>query len=218
VILDPWMGQALLGSIGPLFSAENVLKGKSLFADRVGRMVASEAVTIVDDPRMRGGLRSAPFDGEGVATERRTLVERGELRTYLHSLRTATRMAGGHPGNARRGSYTSPAQIAPANLHVAPGSEPADAAIERSGRALRVTSLLNLHTIDPISGEFSLGASGELLERGELLYPVQGVTIAGNLTQLLMGVVAVGNDLVFGPNGIGCPTLVISELSIGGTS
>jgi PmbA protein len=84
-------------------------------------------------------------------------------------------------------------------------------------RALSITSLLNLHTIDPISGEFSLGATGTYLEKGAAQYPVQGITIAGNLTHLLAAVTGVGGDLTFGPSGIGSPTLVISELSIGGT-
>src|ERR671936_400867 len=83
-------------------------------------------------------------------------------------------------------------------------------------RALAITSLLNLHTIDPVSGEFSLGATARYLERGVGIHPVQGITIAGNLTQLLGAIVAVGTDLVFGPGGLGSPTLVISELSIGG--
>ena len=79
-----------------------------------------------------------------------------------------------------------------------------------------MTSLLNLHTIDPVSGEFSLGATGNYLERGGRVHPAQGITIAGNLTHLLGAVVGVGSDLVFGPGGLGSPTLVISELSIGG--
>ena len=84
-------------------------------------------------------------------------------------------------------------------------------------RALAVTSLLNLHTIDPVSGEFSLGASGTYMERGAPVHPVQGITIAGNLTHLLSSVSGVGTDLTFGSGGIGSPTLVIAELSVGGT-
>ena len=89
--------------------------------------------------------------------------------------------------------------------------------VARLDRALAVTSLLNLHTIDPVSGEFSLGATGTFLEKGAPVHPVQGITIAGNLTDLLSSVVSVGTDLVFGPSGLGSPTLLISELSIGGT-
>jgi PmbA protein len=216
VVLDPWMAMELLRAIGPLFSADNVLKGRSLFADKVGQRVANDKVTIVDDARRPQGLRSAPFDGEGVATTSRTLIERGVLRGYLTSLKTSRKMRAEPTGNARRGGYGSPARIAPSNLYVAKGADDTDAMVRGLDRALAVTSLLNLHTIDPVSGEFSLGATGNYLERGARVHPAQGITIAGNLTQLLNAVVAVGTDLVFGPGGLGSPTLVISELSIGG--
>jgi PmbA protein len=215
VVLDPWMAMELLRAIGPLFSADNVLKGRSLFADKIGQRVANEKVTIVDDARRPRGLRSAPFDGEGVATTTRTLIENGVLRGYLTSLKTAKKLGSEPTGNARRGGYGSPARIGPSNLFVAAGTDDA-AIVGRLDRALAVTSLLNLHTIDPVSGEFSLGATGNYLERGVRVHPAEGITIAGNLTNLLNSVVGVGSDLVFGPGGLGSPTLVISELSIGG--
>lgn len=217
VVLEPYEAMSLLGAISPLFSAENVLKGKSLFAGKVGEAVASGRVTIVDDARRPGGLRSAPFDGEGTTTRRQTLVSAGELRGYLTSLKTAAKVGGEPTGNARRGSYSGPSRIGPSNLYVEAGTEDAAAMVRGLERALRITSLLNLHTIDPISGEFSLGAAGDYLERGERQYAVQGITIAGNLLGLLSSISGVGSDLTFGGGGIGSPTLVISELSVGGT-
>ncbi|HET8569184.1 MAG TPA: TldD/PmbA family protein [Candidatus Limnocylindria bacterium] len=217
VVLGPYEGMALLGAIAPLFSAENVLKGKSLFAGKLGERVASTKVGIVDDARLRGGLRSAPFDGEGTTTRRRALVERGTLAGYLTSLKTASKVGTEPTGNARRGSYSAPSRIGPSNFFIEAGDEDPAAMVARLDRALRITSLLNLHTVDPISGEFSLGAAGDLLERGERRYPVQGITIAGNLTALLSAISAVGRDLTFGGSGIGSPTLVVSELSVGGT-
>jgi len=216
VVLDPWMAMDLLRAVGPLFSADNVLKGRSLFADKIGQRVANEKVTVVDDARRPRGLRSAPFDGEGVATATRTLIDAGVLRGYLTSLKTARKLATQPTGNARRGGYASPARIGPSNLFVAAGTDDATAIVAGLDRALAVTSLLNLHTIDPVSGEFSLGATGNYLERGNRVHPAQGITIAGNLTHLLNSVVGVGTDLVFGPSGLGSPTLVISELSVGG--
>lgn len=217
IVLDPWMAMSLLGAISPLFSADNVLKGRSLFAQKVGEHVANERVTIVDDARRKGGLRSAPFDGEGVATTTRTLIERGVLRGYLVNLKTARKLSTAPTGNARRGSYASPSRIGPANFYIEAGTDGPAAAVRGLDRALAVTSLLNLHTIDPVSGEFSLGATGTYLEKGTPLYPVQGITIAGNLTHLLSSISAVGTDLTFGSSGIGSPTLVIAELSVGGT-
>jgi PmbA protein len=217
VVLDPWMAMSLLGAISPLFSADNVLKGRSLFAGKVGARVANERVTIVDDARRKGGLRSAPFDGEGVATTTRTLIERGVLRGYLVNLKTARKLSTAPTGNARRGSYASPSRIGPSNFYIEAGADDPAAAVRGLDRALAVTSLLNLHTIDPVSGEFSLGATGTFVERGTPQYPVQGITIAGNLTHLLSSISAVGTDLTFGSSGIGSPTLVIAELSVGGT-
>jgi PmbA protein len=216
VVLDPWMAMELLRAIGPLFSADNVLKGRSLFANKIGERVANERVTVVDDARRPRGLRSAPFDGEGVATTTRTLIEAGVLRSYLTSLKTAKKLGSDATGNARRGGYGSPARIGPSNLFVAAGTDDANAVVAGLDRALAVTSLLNLHTVDPVSGEFSLGATGNYLEHGNRVHPAQGITIAGNLTHLLSSIVAVGTDLVFGPGGLGSPSLVISELSIGG--
>jgi len=216
IVLDPYMGMSLLGALVPLFSADSVIKGKSLFAGKIGTSVASERVTIVDDARTPGALRSAPFDGEGVATTTRTLVDKGVLRGYLSSLKTAKKMDQAPTGNARRASYATPSRIGAANFHLAAGTVAPDDLVRGLERSLRITSLLNLHTIDPISGEFSLGATGDYLERGERAYPVQGITIAGNLTTLLSSITGVANDLIFGASGLGSPTFVISELSIGG--
>lgn len=217
IVLDPWMAMSLLGAISPLFSADNVLKGRSLFAGKVGERVANERVTIVDDARRRGGLRSAPFDGEGVATTTRTLIEHGVLRGYLTNLKTARKLSSAPTGNARRGSYASPSRIGPSNFYIEAGADDPGALVRGLDRALAVTSLLNLHTIDPVSGEFSLGATGTYLEKGAPMHPVQGITIAGNLTHLLSSISGVGTDLTFGSGGIGSPTLVIAELSVGGT-
>jgi PmbA protein len=217
VVLDPWMAMSLLGAVAPLFSADNVLKGRSLFAHKIGQRVANERVTIVDDARRRGGLRSAPFDGEGTPTQARTLVDKGVLRGYLTNIKTAGKMGHGSSGNARRGSYASPSRIGPSNFYVEQGVDDPAALVKALPKALAVTSLLNLHTIDPVSGEFSLGATGMYVEKGSPQHPVQGITIAGNLTHLFASVTGVGTDLTFGPGGVGSPTLVIAELSIGGT-
>jgi PmbA protein len=216
IVLDPYMGMSLLGALVPLFSADAVIKGKSLFAGKAGQPVGSPLVTIVDDARTPGALRTAPFDGEGVATTTRTLVDEGVLTGYLSSLKTAKKMDAEPTGNARRGSYATPSRIGAANFHLSPGSTPPAELVRGFDRSLRITSLLNLHTIDPISGEFSLGATGDYLEKGERRYPVQGITIAGNLTSLLSSITGVASDLLFGSSGLGSPTFVISELSIGG--
>src|SRR5260370_7845346 len=103
-----------------------------------------------------------------------------------------------------------PSRIGAANFHLAPAAATPESLVKGLARSLRITSLLNLHTIDPISGEFSLGATGDYLEKGERQYPVQGITIAGNLTTLLSSITGSANDLTFGASGLGTPTSVLS--------
>src|SRR5207244_4742473 len=133
----------------------------------------------------------------------------------LSSVKTGKKMDAAPTGNARRGSYAMPSRIGAANFHLAPGSSTPESLVNGLARSLRITSLLNLHTIDPISGEFSLGATGDYLEKGERQYPVQGITIAGNLTTLLSSITGVANDLRLGATGLGSPTFVITELPLG---
>jgi PmbA protein len=216
LILEPYMAMGLLGAMAALFSAENVLKGKSLLRGRIGQRVASDVVTIRDEGRLRGGMRTAPFDGEGVPTGEVTLVESGMLRGYLHSMKTARKMGGRSTGSARRGGYAGTPHVGTSNFSIAPGPIPVRELWRSTERALYITSLLNLHTIDPISGDFSLGAAATYVERGERLYAVSEIAIAGNLIDLLTKIAAVGDDLRHGPSGIGSPTLLVRDVSVGG--
>ncbi len=216
LVLEPYQAMGLLAAIAALFSAENVLKGKSLLAGKLGERVASELVTLRDDGRRVGGRATVPWDGEGTPTRDLVLVDKGVLRGYLHSIKTANRMGIQRTGNARRGSYAGTPHAGISNLFIAAGASPAAELARSAKRALAITSLLNLHTVDPISGEFSLGATATYLERGVPQYPVKGVTIAGSLIQLLGQIAAVGEDLRFGPGGIGSPTLLVRDVSVGG--
>ncbi len=216
VVLEPYQAMLLLGAIAPLFSAENVLKGKSLFAGRLGEGVASSVVTIVDEGRRVAGRATVPFDGEGTPTRDLRLVDQGTLAAYLHSRRSANRMGVRATGNARRGSYAGTPHPGISNFTLLPGTRPVADLLRSTDRALAITSLLNLHTVDPISGEFSLGATATYLEKGVAAYPVKGVTIAGNLIGLLGSIAAVGDDLRFGAGGISSPTIVVRDVSVGG--
>ena len=216
VVLEPYRAMELVAAIASLFSAENVLKGKSLLAGKIGERVASDLVTLRDEGRRVGGRATSPFDGEGTPTQDVVLLRGGVLQGYLQSIKTAHRLGATPTGNARRGSYAGTPHAGISNFYVEAGRSPAAELVRGADRALALTSLLNLHTIDPISGEFSLGATATYLERGVAQYPVKGITVAGNLISLLTAIDAVGDDLRFGNGGLGSPTLLVRDVSVGG--
>lgn len=218
VVLDNEVVWGLLEAMAPMFSARRVLKGTSLLAGKLGEKVASDVVTLVDDPRLPGGFGSAPVDGEGLPTRKVVLVESGTLRSYLHDTFSASKMGLGDGGNSVRTSYASPPQIGPMNLLLVPGSEARDALLERAGRGILLTEVMGLHTVDPISGEFSLGGCGQLIEDGRLGSPVDRLAFSGNLIDLLNAVETVGADFELSPSGGGAPSVLLREMSIAGAS
>jgi PmbA protein len=206
----------LVDAIGAIFSARRVLKGTSLLANRVGEKVASAALSLVDDPRLPGGYGSAPADGEGLPTQRTTLLEAGVLRGFLHDSFSARKMPPALAGNSIRSSYSTPPQIAPMNPLVLPGADSLDTLLARAGNGVYVTEVMGLHTIDPISGDFSLGGCGQVIRSGRLVEPVDRFAISGNLLDLLASVEEVGADLWLSPGGGGAPSLLVGGVSIAG--
>lgn len=220
VVLDPWAAASFLGVLASSLSAEEVQKGRSLLADLVGEQVASELVTIVDDGRLDDGPSTAPFDDEGVPTSRTPLIERGVLRGFLHNTETARRDNAGSTGNASRPSYRGVPGVAPTNLLVKGGSENANAILERAGRAVYIQDVSGVHSgANPVSGEFSVGATGLRVEGGSLGEPLREITIASTLPEVLRRVEAVGSDVRFfpGAGAIGTPTILVGEMTVAGT-
>ena len=220
VVLDPVAATSFLGVLAGALSAESVLKGRSLLAGKVGEQVGSESVTIVDDGRLLEGPAVAPFDDEGVATGRTPLIEGGILRGFLHNTYTAARSGERSTGNAGRGGYRTAPGVSPTNLYVAPGELDVGDLLRRAGRAVYVQDVTGLHSgANPISGEFSVGATGLRVENGELAGPLREMTIASTLLEVLGAVTAVGSDLRFFPGGgaRGAPSLLIGEMTVGGT-
>lgn len=215
VVFDPLVVVSLLGVLAPALTAEAVQKGRSLFAGRVGELVASELVTIVDDGALEGGLRSAPFDGEGVPTSRSALIEKGRLRGYLHNTYTAAKDGVGSTGNGVRAAYKGCPEVGTTNFFLEPGASSPEEIIGEVSSGLYVGEVLGMHTANPISGDFSVGATGLWIEQGRLSYPVRGLAIAGNIRELLAAVDAVGRDLRFF-GGQGAPTVRVSKLSVSG--
>ncbi|MDI9484566.1 MAG: TldD/PmbA family protein [Bacillota bacterium] len=211
----------LLETFASVFSAESVQKGLSLLDGKLGQEIASPKVTLVDDPLLENGGASAAFDGEGVATRTKDVIEKGRLVTFLHNLKTAKKDGVEPTGNASRASFKSPVGISPTNFFIQPGEKSYDQLVADLSDGIIIIDVQGLHSgANPVSGDFSLGAYGYLVEKGKVVRPVDQITIAGNFFKLLAAVEEVGSDLQFGTPGprghIGSPSLLISSLSVAG--
>lgn len=220
VILRREAAATLLGAFAGVFSAENVQKNMSLLKGKLGQNVASPLVTLVDDPLLPEGLFSAPFDAEGVATKAKKVIDNGGLQTYLHNLKTAAKDGVESTGNASKRSYKADIAVAPSNMFIQAGDVALEQMIATMDKGVVVVDLQGAHSgANPVSGDFSLGAFGYLVEGGKIVRPVNQITVAGNFLELLRDVKLVGNDLHFGmPAGgqIGSPSLLVRSLSISG--
>jgi PmbA protein len=207
----------ILGVLSSSFSADAVIKRRSLLAGKVGEKVAASIVTITDDARLPEGLASRPFDGEGVPARRIQLIAGGVLKGYLHNTYTATRTKSQSTGSAVR-SYKSVPEVGVSNLVLTPGDLSRDALLARVDNGVHVSQLSGLNTVNPVSGEFSLGLTGHWIEHGQLTRPVKELTVAGNVIALMQRVVAVADDLrfMFAGGFCGSPTVLIEELTVGG--
>jgi PmbA protein len=219
VLLDAFVAASFLGFIGSMLSAEAVQRGRSLFADREGDEVADPALALMDDGTDPEGPASAPFDGEGTPRRRTALIEGGRLRTFLFDVRTARKAGRQTTGNAARGSYRSPPSVGTSNLIVSPGQGGLGELAAQAGEGLYVTDVAGLHSgVNPVSGTFSVGAAGRLIEGGELGRPVRELTIASDLVSMLQSVRAVGSEARWVPFGgsVKAPPVLIGEMSVSG--
>jgi PmbA protein len=220
VILQNKVAADLLKSFSSVFSGEAALKGLSLLQGKVGEQVAGSNVTIVDDPHLPGGPGSTPFDAEGMATARHEVIRDGKLVTFLHNLKSARKAGVASTGNAVKASYRSPVTVMPSNLYLVPGEQSLEQLIAGTERGILLVELQGLHAgTNAVSGDFSLYCSGHLIENGQLVRPVNQITVSGNFLGLLKNVEALGNDLRFsgfGSGACGSPSLKIKSLSIAG--
>jgi len=217
VVLHPHAAAMILGVLASSFSAEAVIKRRSLLAGKIGERVAADIVTITDDALLPQGLASRPFDGEGVPSRRNDLIVNGVLQSYLHNTYTAMRTNSRSTGSAVR-SYKNVPEVGVSNLVLKPGALSREALLSRVDNGLHVSQLTGLNTVNPVSGEFSLGLTGHWIENGRLTKPVKELTVAGNVIALLRSVAAVANDLrfMFAGGFCGSPTVLIEELPVGG--
>jgi PmbA protein len=216
-VLDPAAAVAFLGVLAGALSAESVQKGRSLFASLAGEVVASDPVNLVDDGRLLDGPGAAPVDDEGVPTMRTPLIDRGRLTGFLHNAHTAHRGRTLSTGNAGRAGFRSPPGVSTTNLFLAAGTEPPEALLRRANHGVYIQEVSGVHSgANPITGEFSVGATGLRITGGALGEPLREMTVASTLRDVLERVVAVGNDLRFF-GSTGSPTVLVSEMTIGGT-
>ncbi len=213
VIFDPETAGSLLANLCGAVSGYALYKGASFLIGQLGKRLAPEFVTIYDDGRLPGGLGSRPFDGEGLPTRKTTVVDRGVLASYLLDTYSGKKLGLASTGNASRGVGESPS-VGPTNFYVVPGAtDPAE--IIRSVRGgLYVTELIGFG-VNMVTGDYSRGAAGLWIENGELAYPVEEITIAGNLKRMFADIEMVGNDLVF-RGRIASPTIKLGEMTIAG--
>lgn len=215
-VLDNHVASELLDVLAGSFLAENVHKGKSLLAGRVGERLFSELISVRDNGLLPGGMGSAPCDGEGVPQQDTPLVVNGELQGYLYDSYWGRRLGARSTGNAVRSGIKSPPRVSAHNLHIEPGSAGLAALLAGVQKGVLITDVMGMHTANPISGDFSVGAAGYYVEGGEIKCPVKGLALAGNLLELFKGVDQVGSDLRFF-GSTGSPSLRISELDVSGT-
>ena len=207
----------LLGVFAGVFSAESAQKGLSLMAGKEGEMVASEAVSLMDDPLLPGGLASQPFDAEGVASKTKAVIEKGKLTTLLHNLKTARKAGVKTTGNAAKQGYAGAVTVSPTNFYIAPGEKSLEQLMQDMGDGLVITEVSGLHAgANFISGDFSLIAQGYTVKDGKKDAPVEQITVAGNFFQLLKNIRAVGNDLTFPGSAIGSPSVDVGEIAVAG--
>ncbi len=215
VILEPYVATRFSGIVASMVNAESVQKGKSMFAGKIGKQVASSQCTIIDDAVLEEGIASSRFDSEGVPAQTKTIIENGILNTYLHNSYTAQKDGGLSTGNAQRGSFRVLPSVGSTNFIMVPGRENKDSLMDGIDKGLYITEVMGMHTANPISGDFSVGAAGIMIENGALSYPVRGVTMAGNMAEVLQNIDAVASNFRF-YGGKGAPSIRIKELSIAG--
>jgi PmbA protein len=218
VVLDPFVSASFFGVLSSALTAEAVQKGRSLFAGRIGEQVAGPGVTLTDDGIHPDGLASAPFDGEGVPCRRTPLIADGVLQGFLYNVRTGHRDGRDSTGNGVRGSYQSMPGVGPTNLVLSGPQVPLAELIGGIEHGVLVTNAIGIHSgANPVSGEFSVGISGLLIEAGRVGQPVHEVTMAGDIVSMLRSIVALGDDARWVPGGsVLTPSVVIEGVSIGG--
>lgn len=219
VVLDPTVAASFVGLLGSAVGADAVQRGRSPLAGQLGEEVAADAFVLNDDGLDPQGFATAPVDAEGTPRRRTALIEAGRLRTYLYDSYTARRGGAATTGNAGRSGYRSPPGVSASNLIVSPGTASLEQLLREAGEGVYVNDVAGLHSgVNPVTGVFSVGASGRRIGNGELAEPLREFTIASDLVSMLQAVRAAGSEARWVPFGgiVRTPPLLIAEMTIGG--
>ena len=216
IVLEPRLSAALLGVLSGTLTGQAVQRGRSPFADRMGDMIASPMLSVADDPTDARSIGANQFDGEGLACRRNTLIENGVLTGFLHDAASASRARTASTASAVRGYRSTPTAGAQAMV-VRPGAGDTAGLVSHVPDGLLVTSMAGLHSgVNPVSGDFSVGADGIRIRGGELAEPVREITLASTVQRMLLDIDAVGADLEWLPSGTGGVTLVVRDTAMSG--
>ena len=213
IVFDPEIAASLLRNLSSAISGYSLYKGASFLMNKLGAQIASEIVTVIDDGTIPAALGSRPFDAEGLPTTRKIIVEKGRLQSYLLDTYSGRKLGMPSTGNASR-SVGEPPGVAPSNFYLTPGTHSADEIIRSVKQGFYVTELIGFG-VNMVTGDYSRGATGLWIENGELSYPVEEVTIAGNLKEMLQNIEMVGADLEM-RGRIASPTIKISQMTVAG--
>jgi PmbA protein len=217
VVFDPRVVSTLVAVVASALSGEAVVKGRSFFAGRVGELVASADITLVDDPTDARAFGAASHDGEGLACRRNVLISDGVLRMFVYDTVSARRAGMRSTGSAVRGGFAGTPTAGCRALVLSPGAQGHDEIIAGVDEGLYVQSVTGIHSgVNPVSGDFSVGAEGLMISGGALGRPVRGGTGAATLQRMLQAVVEVGNDLRWLPGTAAGQTLAIADMQLSG--
>jgi PmbA protein len=213
VVFDPLVSTSILEHIFEGVNGDSVYRGASFLAGRLGERIAGDIVNVIDDGTMPGGFGTSPFDGEGIPTRRTVVIENGVLKSYLLNTYTAKKLGLRTTANAARGLAGTPG-ISPGNYFLQPGTKTPNELLSDINEGLYVTEFLG-QGVNLVTGDYSRGASGLWISGGEFAYPVEEITVAGNLKQLFFNISEIANDLEF-RGSVACPTIRVDGLTVGG--
>ena len=213
IVLDPMVANSILDHVFEGVNGDSVYRGASFLAGKLGHKIAADKVNVIDNGTMPGGFGTSPFDGEGIPTRRTVVIENGVLNSYLLNTYTAKKLGLHTTANASRGLAGTPG-IGPGNYFLQPGTKTPQEIIAAIPEGLYLTEFLG-HGANLVTGDYSRGASGLWISGGELAYPVEEITVAGNLKEIFLNISEIGNDLEF-RGSVACPTIRIDGLTVGG--